>query len=77
MDQDIRGTDRLRAALDDGREAPPTYDDTGSLVEAAGAAPLAAALALRDRLRGRAVVLYATGGNTTLEQLRALLCPSP
>ena len=43
------------------------------LAEHAGAAPLAAALKLRDRLRGRTVVLIVSGGNITMEQLRAIL----
>ena len=43
------------------------------LVEPAGAAPLAAALQARDRLRGRRVVLVLSGANITLAQLRTLL----
>ncbi len=46
---------------------------THNLVEAAGAAPLAAALRIRDRLRGRKVVLDLSGGNITLSALRELL----
>ncbi len=46
---------------------------TSSLVEPAGAAALAGALALRDRLAGRRVALVASGGNISLGQLRALL----
>jgi threonine dehydratase len=46
---------------------------TRNLVEAAGAAPLAAAMKLRDRVAGKRVVLYCTGGNATLDQLRTLL----
>jgi threonine dehydratase len=48
-------------------------ETTRSLVEAAGAAPLAAARKLGDRLRGRKVALVCSGGNATLAQLRALL----
>ena len=48
-------------------------EHTRNLVEAAGAAPLAAALRLRERLAGKRVVLLCTGGNVTLDQLRALL----
>jgi threonine dehydratase len=48
-------------------------EHTRNLVEAAGASPLAAAMRLRDRLRGRRVVLVCTGGNVTLAQLRDLL----
>jgi threonine dehydratase len=48
---------------------------TRNLIEAAGASPLAAALRLRDRLAGKRVGLVASGGNVSLEQLRALLVP--
>lgn len=46
---------------------------TRNLVEGAAAAPLAAALRLRDRLAGKRVALVCSGGNITLEQLRTLL----
>ena len=46
---------------------------TRNLVEAAGAAPLAAALLLRERLRGRRVALVLSGGNATREQLLDVL----
>jgi len=46
---------------------------THSLAEGAGAAPLAAALKLRERLRGRNVVLVLSGGNLGLETLREVL----
>jgi threonine dehydratase len=46
---------------------------TRNLIEPAGAAPLAAALNLRDRLRGRRVALIASGGNVSPDQLRELL----
>jgi threonine dehydratase len=48
-------------------------EHTRNLVEAAGAAPLAGALRLRDRLAGRRVALICSGGNVTPEQLRAVL----
>jgi threonine dehydratase len=48
---------------------------TRNLVEAAGSAPLAAALGLRDRLAGKRVALVASGGNVSLDQLRGLLGP--
>ena len=48
-------------------------EHTRNLVEAAGASPLAAALQLRERLAGKRVALICTGGNVTLDQLRALL----
>ncbi len=46
---------------------------THNLVEAAGAAPLAAALRIGDRVRGRTVVLELSGGNITLRALGELL----
>jgi threonine dehydratase len=48
-------------------------ETTRNLVEAAGAAPLAAALRLRDELRGKRVALVASGGNVTREQLLDVL----
>ncbi|HEX2679809.1 MAG TPA: threonine/serine dehydratase [Candidatus Dormibacteraeota bacterium] len=48
-------------------------EKTRTLVEAAGAAPLAAALRLKERLHGRRVVLICSGGNISPPQLRALL----
>lgn len=46
---------------------------THNLVEAAGAAPLAAALRLKDRMRGRKIALVLSGGNVSLSTLRQLL----
>jgi threonine dehydratase len=46
---------------------------TRNLIEPAGAAPLAAALRLRERLRGKGVALIASGGNVSPDQLRELL----
>lgn len=50
-------------------------EKTGNLVEGAGAATLAAALKLGDRLKDRRVVLIQSGGNLTLAGLRELLDP--
>ena len=50
-------------------------EKTRTMVEAAGAAALAAALKLRDRLRGRSVALICSGGNISPAQLKALLSP--
>lgn len=50
-------------------------EKTRNLVEAAGAAPLAAALSLREQLAGRRVALVCSGGNVSPDQLRALLSP--
>ncbi|GIX48594.1 MAG: threonine ammonia-lyase [Candidatus Tectimicrobiota bacterium] len=48
-------------------------EKTHNLTEHAGAASLAAALKLRDRLRGKKVVLVMSGGNVSLQHLRAAL----
>lgn len=50
-------------------------DATRNLVEPSGAAPLAAALRMREQLAGHRVALVCSGGNITTEQLRALLTP--
>lgn len=44
-----------------------------TLAEAAGAAPLAAAYAMRDRLAGKQIGLICSGGNTSLAHLREAL----
>jgi threonine dehydratase len=46
---------------------------TRNLTEPAGAAPLAAALRLRDRLHGKRIVLILSGGNIAPAQLRDVL----
>jgi threonine dehydratase len=46
---------------------------TRNLVEAAGASPLAAALRLRDEVRGTRVALILSGGNASREQLLDVL----
>ena len=51
-------------------------ENTRTLVEMAGAAALAGALRLRERLAGRRVCLVASGGNVTPEQLRSALAES-
>jgi len=48
-------------------------EHTHNLVEGAGAAPLAAALKIKARLRGRRVALIASGGNLSLDRLRTIL----
>ena len=48
-------------------------EKTRTLVEAAGAAPLAAALKIRERLRDRNVALICSGGNISPAQLVRLL----
>jgi threonine dehydratase len=61
------GDDEIRSAM------LQLIEGTRNLVEAAGAAPLAAALQLRERLAGKRVALVCSGGNVNLEQLRELL----
>jgi threonine dehydratase len=51
-------------------------DATRNLVEAAGAAPLAAALHLREQLAGRRVALVLSGGNATRQQIAETLAGS-
>jgi len=72
----------LRARLDDfvlvdddeiRRAQVLMIERTRNLVEAAGAAALAAVLAQRDELAGRKVVVVCSGGNVSPAQLRELL----
>jgi threonine dehydratase len=59
---------------DDIRAAVRTLlERTRTVVEGAGAAPLAAGLALKERLAGRRVVLILSGGNISAAQLRTVL----
>ncbi|MCB9078930.1 MAG: threonine dehydratase [Anaerolineaceae bacterium] len=48
-------------------------EHTRNLAEGAGAAPLAAALQLKDRLAGKKVVLILSGGNLSMEKLKGIL----
>ncbi len=48
-------------------------EKTHNLAEGAGATPLAAALKLKERIKGRKTVLIQSGGNAALEELRAAL----
>lgn len=59
--------DELKAAM------KLLIEKTRSLVEGAGAAGLAAVLRYPERFRGKRVALIVSGGNVTLEALRALL----
>jgi len=47
---------------------------TRSLVEHSGATTLTAALNIKDELRGKRVVLIASGANVTVEQLAGIIC---
>ncbi|MGQ0568053.1 MAG: threonine ammonia-lyase [Armatimonadota bacterium] len=51
-------------------------DTTRQVAELAGAASVAAALRLRDRIANRNVGLILSGGNITMEALRAILAPA-
>lgn len=71
----LRGLDDF-VLVDDDEIASATASmiaGTRTLVEPAGSAPLAAALKLGERLRGRRVALIASGGNITPAQLVAVL----
>ncbi len=48
-------------------------EKTHNLVEASGAASLAAACKLTERLQGKRVAIIMSGGNITLEQLRQII----
>jgi threonine dehydratase len=61
------GDDEIRAAQ------ALMIEATRNLIEAAGAAPLAAALRLRQQLAAKRIALIASGGNTSREQLLDLL----
>ncbi len=52
-------------------------EHTHNLVEEAGAIPLAAALQIRTQLAGRKTVLIASGGNISMDNLRAALGAVP
>jgi threonine dehydratase len=64
------GDDEIRAAQ------ALMIEATRNLVEAAGAAPLAAGLRLRERLAGQRVALILSGGNASREQLLEALSVS-
>ena len=56
------------------RDAIRLYvEKTHTIAEGAGAAPLAAACKIRDRLKGKKVVLILSGGNLTADTLRSIL----
>lgn len=52
-------------------------EKTHNLMEHAGAASLAAAVKIKERLRGKKVVIVASGGNISLAHLRAVLDQTP
>ena len=70
-----RGADRIVAVSDDAvAEAIRIfYTDTHNLAEGAGAAPLAALMAERDRMAGREVGVILCGGNIDTGWMRTIL----
>lgn len=48
-------------------------EKTRNIVEAAGAATLAAALKIKNHLRGKRVAIVVSGGNVSMEQLKSIL----
>ncbi len=74
-----RLTLRAKPSKEEMRQAMLHYlEKARTLAEGAGAAPLAAALKCRDRIRGKNVVLYLSGGNESRATLvRALTDPDP
>jgi len=63
-DQELRSAMRL------------LLEETRTLVEGAGAAALAGALRLRDKLRGKVIALIVSGGNLSWQGLRDLVMQS-
>jgi threonine dehydratase len=63
----VVGDEEIKAAV------RSLLERTRTVVEGAGAAPFAAAIALKDRLAGRRVALILSGGNISLPQLRTVL----
>jgi threonine dehydratase len=54
-----------------------TYMDfTRNLVEDAGASPLAAAIKIKEQLKGKTVVLVLSGGNISMERMKEILSSS-
>jgi threonine dehydratase len=51
-------------------------EHTRNVAELGGAAPLAAALQMRDQLQGAKVVLVLSGGNISMEKFRRIVCSS-
>lgn len=69
------GADRIVTVSDDevAEAIRIYYSDTHNLAEGAGAAPLAAALAERDRLKGQRVGVILCGGNIDRDWMQTIL----
>ena len=74
-----RGLDDFLLVSDDAMEAAIVLylAEARTVAEHAGAAPLAAALAHRERFAGQKIVLVLSGGNLTLPALREILRNHP
>jgi len=74
-----RGLDDFLLVSDDAMEAAIVLylAEARTVAEHAGAAPLAAALAHRERFAGQKIVLVLSGGNLTLPALREILGNHP
>lgn len=68
----LAGCERIVTVPDDAIAAAITayWTDTHNLIEGAGAAPLAALIAERDRVQGQRVALVASGGNIDMALFR-------
>jgi threonine dehydratase len=73
------GASRIVTVSDDAIAAAirAYWTDTHNLVEGAGAAPLAALLAERDRMAGKRIGLVVTGGNIDLALFRSWVLREP
>ena len=66
--------DFILVSEDEIKDAIRLYVEKAHVIaEGAGAAPLAAAYKMRDRLKGKKVVLVLSGGNLTAETLKGIL----
>ena len=66
--------DFILVSEDEIKDAIRLYVEKAHIIaEGAGAAPLAAAYKIRDRLKGKKVVLILSGGNLTAETLKGIL----
>ncbi len=66
--------DFILVSEDEIKDAIRLYVEKAHVIaEGAGAAPLAAAYKIRDRLKGKKVVLVLSGGNLTAETLKSIL----
>jgi threonine dehydratase len=66
--------DFILVSEDEIKDAIRLYVEKAHVIaEGAGAAPLAAAYKIRDRLKGKKVVLVLSGGNLTAETLKGIL----